>query len=67
VRDLTADELAAIAAAYLTVTTPAETAPQRDDARWRLAGRLRTLDDTPRARAASRAATRWTMAGRLDD
>ena len=67
-RDLTADELAAIAAAYLTVTTPAQTsAAPRDDARWRLAGRLRTLDDTPRARAAARTAARWTMAGRLDD
>ena len=63
----TADELAAIAAAYLAVTKTAEPAPARDDARWRLAGRIRAIGDTPHARAAARAAARWTMAGRIDD
>jgi hypothetical protein len=63
-----ADELAAIAAAYLVVSSSGERDPARaGDAasRWSLAGRVR-LNDAPRARFAASAASRWTMAGRLD-
>jgi hypothetical protein len=63
-----AEELAAIAVAYLAVTqreqTPAPAAPV-EASRWRLAGRLPDLD-APSARFAGRAASRWNVAGRLD-
>ena len=62
----TADELAAIAAAYLAVTSHAETPAQPETPRWRLAGRLPEIDDE-RLRFAARAASRWNAAGRLDD
>jgi hypothetical protein len=64
----TAEELAAIAAAYLSLSrataseAPANTAPPR----WRLAGRL-PIADTEQARSVERAASRWSIAGRLDD
>jgi hypothetical protein len=61
----TADELAAIAAAYVAVTANAETPAQPETSRWRLAGRLPDVDDQ-RARFAAAAASRWNAAGRLD-
>ncbi len=61
-----ADELAAIAAAYVAVTTGVDTAaPAPSPARWRLAGRLPEIDDQ-RVRFAASASSRWNAAGRLD-
>jgi hypothetical protein len=63
-----ADELAAIAAAYLVVTSSGEREPARAEStasRWSLAGRV-PLNDAPRARFAASRASRWAMAGRLD-
>jgi hypothetical protein len=59
-----ADELAAIAAAYLIVARAAQTAaaPPAQPSRWSMAGRL-----APAGRARGAAiASRWTAAGRLD-
>ena len=62
----TADELAAIAVAYLAVTADREERQQQAETpRWRLAGRIETMDPEF-ARFASRAAARWNLAGRLD-
>ncbi|HEY0393775.1 MAG TPA: hypothetical protein VGD01_04705 [Candidatus Elarobacter sp.] len=61
----TAEELAAIAAAYLVLTAREAPAAPREVSRWALAGRL-PLNDGPRARFAARSASRWTIAGRLD-
>jgi hypothetical protein len=61
-----ADELAAITAAYLILTRredAAENVP--DPPRWALAGRL-PVDDAPETRFAARSASRWAAAGRLD-
>jgi len=61
-----ADELAAIAAAYVAVATAADTAAQAQaPSRWRLAGRLPEVDEQ-RVRFAATAASRWSAAGRLD-
>ncbi len=62
----TADELAAIAAAYLAVAPGDERPAPAEASRWRLAGRLR-LEDAARTRVLARAASRWSAAGRLDD
>jgi hypothetical protein len=60
-----ADELAAIAVAYIAVTANAEAPAQPETSRWRLAGRLPDIDDR-RVRFAAMAASRWNAAGRLD-
>ena len=60
-----ADELAAIAAAYAAVTANVEAPAQPETSRWRLAGRLPELDDQD-VRFAATAASRWNAAGRLD-
>lgn len=61
-----AEELAAIAAAFFAVTRsePGDGGPA-EAPRWRLAGRLPALD-VQRARFASRSASRWNAASRLD-
>jgi hypothetical protein len=62
----TADELAAIAAAYAAVAPRAETAPKAAVmSRWSLAGRLPHVDDQG-VRFAAASASRWNAAGRLD-
>ncbi|HEV2644621.1 MAG TPA: hypothetical protein VGT98_18045 [Candidatus Elarobacter sp.] len=61
----TADELAAIAAVYVAVTSRAETPAQPEAPRWRLAGRLPEIDEQ-RVRFAAASASRWNAAGRLD-
>jgi hypothetical protein len=62
-----AEELAAIAAAY-TVLARAEAVPApAERPRWRIAGRLRALGAAPDARFAARTASLWNAAGRLDD
>jgi hypothetical protein len=63
-----AEELAAIAAAYVVVAgaTSDEGAPAAAGSRWRLAGRL-SLADVSAARDAERAPSRWKFAGRVDD
>jgi hypothetical protein len=61
----TADELAAIAAAYVAVTAAPETPAAPEASRWRLAGRLPEIDDQD-VRFAARSASRWNAAGRLD-
>jgi hypothetical protein len=62
----TADELAAIAAAYVAVTAAANDVPLQGGAsRWSLAGRLPDVDDE-RVRFAAASASRWNAAGRLD-
>jgi len=61
-----ADELAAIAAAYVAVTTAADTSAQGPPpSRWRLAGRLPDVDEQ-RVRFAATSASCWNAAGRLD-
>ena len=61
-----ADELTAIAAAYLAATAAADDAPVHAQAsRWSLAGRLPDHDDQS-IRFAASAASRWNAAGRLD-
>jgi hypothetical protein len=61
-----ADELAAIAAAYVAVTATSDAPAQgRPPSRWSLAGRLPDVDDE-RVRSAAPAASRWKLAGRLD-
>jgi hypothetical protein len=62
----TADELAAIAAAYVAVTAVTDDTPaQARASRWSLAGRLPDVDDQ-RVRFATTPASRWNAAGRLD-
>jgi hypothetical protein len=61
-----AEELAAIAVAYLVVSKREETPAAAEVPRWRLAGRLPELDDAQRARFIAKSASRWTAAGRLD-
>ena len=62
----TADELAAIAAAYVAVTTAVDTSAQAPSpSHWRLAGRLPEIDEQ-RVRFAAASASRWNAAGRLD-
>jgi hypothetical protein len=61
----TADELAAIAAAYLLRVPPDDAPASPAPSRWRLAGRL-TVTDAARARHAARVTSRWNAAGRLD-
>jgi hypothetical protein len=59
------EELAAIAVAYLALTS-GERVPARTEAsRWSLAGRL-PLRDVRAGRFAARSASRWNAAGRLD-
>jgi hypothetical protein len=60
-----ADELAAIAAAYLVVAARRESPVRTEASRWALAGRIR-LNDAGDARFVARAAARWNAAGRLD-
>ncbi len=61
----TADELAAIAGAYIAVTSHSETPAKPETSRWRLAGRLPEIEEQ-RVRFAAAAASRWNAAGRLD-
>ena len=61
----TADELAAIATAYLAVTASNDTPAQPQASRWSLAGRLPDVEDE-RVRFAARSSSRWNVAGRLD-
>lgn len=58
----TADELAAIAAAYLVVTERSEP-PVRSLSRWALAGRIET--DPEAVRNSGAATRRWETAARL--
>jgi hypothetical protein len=58
-----AEELAAIAAAYLIVTEPSEPLA-RTVSRWALAGRVETDPDAIRGTCAG--AHRWATAARLD-
>jgi hypothetical protein len=60
-----ADELAAIAAAFAIVIARSQAAEGPEASRWRLAARL-PLPDAQRARFAARSASRWSAAGRLD-
>jgi len=62
-----ADELAAIAVAYLAVTQlePTPSPASAEVPRWRLAGRLPELDPQL-ARFAARFASRWNAAGQLN-
>ena len=61
-----ADELAAIAAAYVAVTAVSDTSAQTPaPSRWQLAGRLPEIDEQ-RVRFAAASASRWNAAGRLD-
>jgi hypothetical protein len=59
----TADELAAIAAAYVVVTRAPETPAPQEASRWRLAARL-SLTDPDAVRAAARTASRWSALAR---
>jgi hypothetical protein len=61
-----AEELAAIAAAYTVLARADAPAAPAERPRWRVAGRLRALD-APDARFAARTASLWNAAGRLDD
>jgi len=61
----TADELAAIAAAYVVVTAASDTPAQPHASRWSFAGRFPDLDEQ-RVRFAATPASRWNAAGRLD-
>jgi hypothetical protein len=58
-----ADELAAIAAAFLAVTRRA--GARAEASRWALAGRLPNCDPAT-IRFAARSGSRWNVAGRLD-
>ena len=60
-----ADQLAAIAAAYLVVAGRTGSPPRAEASRWALAGRI-PLEDAAEARFIARAASRWSAAGRLD-
>jgi hypothetical protein len=62
----TAEELAAIAVAYLAVTRAHdEPSTPRQAPRWSVAGRL-AATDTDRLRGAVPSGSRWRMAGRFD-
>jgi hypothetical protein len=61
----TAEELAAIAVAYLAVSRGSEAPPARPSSPWRLAGRLDS-NDLPSVRGAVPSGSRWRMAGRFD-
>jgi hypothetical protein len=63
----TAEELAAIAAAYLAISraTAPTMQPATGPSRWRLAGRL-PVAGVSQARSLERATSRWSIAGRLD-
>ncbi len=63
-----ADELAAIAAAYLVYAqASAETVPaMRLSSGWKFAARVETAEDVRVARFVAAAASRWSAAGRLD-
>ena len=63
----TAEELAAIAAAYLSLSRATASGAQAktEPSRWRFAGRL-PVADAEQARTLARAASRWSIAGRLD-
>jgi hypothetical protein len=61
----TAEELAAIAVAYLAVTRREEPPALREISPWRLAGRLDS-SDLRSVRGAVPSGSRWRMAGRLD-
>ena len=60
----TADELAAIAAAYVVLTAESDTPAAPQASRWSLAGRLPDLGEQ-RVRFATTPASRWNAAGRL--
>ena len=60
-----ADELAAIAAAYLVVTARTEPPRRAEPSRWALAGRIASDDDIA-ARLVARAASRRNAAALLD-
>jgi hypothetical protein len=59
---ITADALAAVAAAYLVVRRREERATPPTPSRWQLAERLPEVD----VRRVALATTRWNAAGRLD-
>ena len=63
-----AEELAAIAAAYAVVTRAEAPPGPAERPRWRVAGRLRALAGAaaPDARFAARTTSLWNAAGRLD-
>ncbi len=62
-----ADELAAIAAAFLVIDRRGDAMTKPPEAsRWALAARLPANDDVASARFVTRAASRWNAAGRLD-
>jgi len=62
----TADELAAIAVAYLAVTRSEESPAPNMTPRWRLAGRLDSAD-LDRIRGEVPSGSRWRLADRFDD
>jgi hypothetical protein len=65
-RDPSADEMAAIVAAYAIVAARrVATAQPPEASRWRLAGRMTTTNQA-RIRFAARSASRWNAAGQLD-
>jgi hypothetical protein len=59
-----ADELAAIVAAYARIAARRDPPAEPEASRWRLAGRFPAVD-AQRARSAARATSRWNAAGRL--
>jgi hypothetical protein len=61
----TAEELAAIAVAYLAVTRSEETAAPSEALRWRLAGRIDGAE-VDRVRGVVPSGSRWRLAGRFD-
>lgn len=63
-----AEELAAIAAAYAVVTRDEAPPVPAERPRWRIAGRLRALAGgaAPDARIAARNGSLWNVAGRVD-
>jgi hypothetical protein len=64
-RGPSADEMAAIAAAYAIVAARRAATARPEAPRWRLAGRLPALEPQL-VRFAARSASRWNAAGRLD-
>jgi hypothetical protein len=60
-----AEELAAIAAAFLAVARRSGAPARPEASRWSLAWRIARFD-AARVRVAARAASRWNAAGRLD-
>ena len=61
----TAEELAAIAAAYLRVTAPEDEPGAVGASPWQLAARL-SADDVDGVREVIPSGSRWRIAGRLD-